>query len=176
MTPFEKALEHVLEREGGYVDHPDDRGGPTNFGITIGTLARWRGRIVTRDDVKSIPKSEVVAIYKVRYWDACGLDQIESDKIALCIFDQAVNRGVKPAVKQAQMVGEDLSEIALLIDGVLGPRSANAINVVNPTSFCMAYIDASREYYRRLAARVPRQKTFLKGWLNRMDALQKAVV
>ena len=31
---IEQMIDDVIRREGGYVDHPRDRGGPTNFGIT----------------------------------------------------------------------------------------------------------------------------------------------
>ena len=35
---FPYAFQFVLKAEGGYSDHPADRGGSTNYGITIGTL------------------------------------------------------------------------------------------------------------------------------------------
>ena len=34
MDKFEKAVERVLENEGGYVNHPSDPGGETKFGIS----------------------------------------------------------------------------------------------------------------------------------------------
>ena len=35
MSHFEKAVEKVLEHEGGYVDHKADPGGATNYGISL---------------------------------------------------------------------------------------------------------------------------------------------
>ena len=40
---FARCLNAVLQQEGGFIDHRRDPGGATNLGITIKTLARWRG-------------------------------------------------------------------------------------------------------------------------------------
>ena len=50
-------LEKILEREGWpkYTDHPDDRGGPTKGGITLGTLRSWRGQIRLGDSQRYRP-------------------------------------------------------------------------------------------------------------------------
>ena len=42
MNAIEQILDDILRREGGYVSHPADRGGPTNFGIAAQTLGSWR--------------------------------------------------------------------------------------------------------------------------------------
>src|SRR3990167_5698429 len=57
-TNFERSLAAVLKHEGGYGDHPRDPGGATNLGITIGTLRTYRGRAVTKADVKALTRAE----------------------------------------------------------------------------------------------------------------------
>ena len=49
---FESAISEVLLTEGGYVDHPDDRGGPTNYGITQKTLSDFLGHEATKEEVQ----------------------------------------------------------------------------------------------------------------------------
>ena len=49
---FSRCVAEVLKHEGGFVHHPRDPGGATNRGITLATLADWRGRDVTHADVQ----------------------------------------------------------------------------------------------------------------------------
>jgi len=65
---FDWAVEEILKWEGGYVDHPQDPGGATNMGITRNTLADWRGRPVSKEEVKELSESEAKDIYFKRYW------------------------------------------------------------------------------------------------------------
>src|SRR5690606_7789917 len=74
---FNEALEHVLQVEGGFVNHPADKGGATKFGITRATLAAWRTRPVSVEDVQRMNREEAAAIYRKRYWDYMRLDAIE---------------------------------------------------------------------------------------------------
>src|SRR5690606_5273554 len=66
----------ILASEGGYVDHPDDPGGATNMGITIGRLSAWRGRKVTKQEVKNLTRGEALEIYKACYWDVVRGDDL----------------------------------------------------------------------------------------------------
>jgi hypothetical protein len=66
-TPDEM-IDDILAREGGFVNHPADRGGPTNFGVTQATLASWRGREATIDDVRSLTIDEARDIYRTKYY------------------------------------------------------------------------------------------------------------
>ena len=89
---FDRALSFVLGNEGGLSDHPADRGGATNLGITAGTLARARmAGIVGTADGRALTRDEAARIYKVLYWRAARCGDIEAP---LCVmhFDAAVNR------------------------------------------------------------------------------------
>ncbi len=89
-------LESLLTKEGGYVDHPDDRGGETNFGITksVARAAGWAGR--RRD----LPRETALAIYRSRYWVQPGFDAVAriSSSIAGELFDTGVNMGPGVAI------------------------------------------------------------------------------
>ena len=61
---IESALVFTLKNEGGYTDHPLDKGGPTNKGITIGRLSEYLGRNATKDEVKNLDFETIKLIYK----------------------------------------------------------------------------------------------------------------
>ena len=73
---FQLAVEKVLKHEGGFVNHPDDRGGATNWGITQKVYEKFKGRPVTLAEMKNMPKSDAIAIYKAEYWDKVGGEPI----------------------------------------------------------------------------------------------------
>src|SRR5436190_21481720 len=87
-------VEALIEREGGFVDHPADNGGPTCFGITE-AVARAHGYA---GPMRLLQRSEAAAIYKRLYWLRPRLDQVaaRSARLAAELFDTGVNMG--PAV------------------------------------------------------------------------------
>ncbi len=156
-TNFNESLIHILRSEGGYVDHPLDPGGATNYGITHRTLASWRGvKSVTRKDVKNISTEEVVAIYKARYWDAVKADELPSG-IDLAVFDAAVNKGPRRAVQLLQRAA-DASP-----DGVIGPKTLAAINKAHPIKLLNEYMALRMMYYGTRG----HFKSFALGWSRR---------
>lgn len=166
MSNFMKAVEKVLEHEGGYVDHPNDRGGATNWGITQKTYENWVGRNVTKEEIKNMPRGNAVAIYKDNYWDKVWGDKIKDYAVAFVIFDQAVNRGHKSAIRQAQKI------VGASQDGIIGPNTLAKINAYNPKKFLEEYLKESEDFYKRLVDKNPSQSVFLKGWLHRVESLR----
>lgn len=141
---FKKALSFVLKWEGGYVNNPHDKGGATNKGITQGTYNGWLvSKGLQRKDVKFISQSEVEEIYYNNYWLKAGCQKM-SKIFAVISFDTAVNMGVG-------RVQEFLK----------------AAKWTDPTKF----LDAREAKYREFA-NYGNQKIFLKGWLNRLNALR----
>lgn len=143
-TFFERALQWVLLHEGGYVDDPADPGGATNYGITQRIYDAWRRRQgLAPKPVREITPQEVHDIYKAFYWEPIQ-GQVErwAQAIALILFDTRVHHSFKTY--------EALSA-QLWLQGVSG------------------YRDARTRHFQNLA-QGPRKK-FLKGWLNRLQAL-----
>jgi lysozyme family protein len=85
---FNKAVEIILKLEGGYVNHPDDPGGETRYGISK--------RAYPHLNIKTLTKDQAKAIYKRDYWDAAECSLLEP-ALALLYFDMAVNSGVSAA-------------------------------------------------------------------------------
>lgn len=171
MTHFEKAIEDLLGVEGGYVNHPNDRGGPTNWGITLGVLSEWRRKKVTAEDVKNMKREEAIQIYKAKYWDSINLDSIKSSLIAELVFDQSVNRGPLTAAKNLQEAYNSISQIWLKVDGKIGPLSVSAINAAKTIDLAIAFFKDAQLDYATIVAKNRTQADFIRGWTNRTHAL-----
>lgn len=98
MTGFPQALRHVLNYEGGYVNHPQDPGGATNRGVTQATYDGWRrSKGLEKRSVKNIEMLEVEQIYFQNYWLKVGAHQLPA-ALGFVMFDAAVNHGVHRAL------------------------------------------------------------------------------
>lgn len=168
MANFDEAVIAVLDNEKGFVDHPLDRGGPTNYGITQATLSRYLKRPATVDDVKLMPLSTARAIYRAEYWQAIKGDDIQSQEVANYCLDMAVLRGVGAAPKAIQTV------LGVSADGAIGPKTIAALNAYKPSRFLLDfYRVCSRAFVNIVVANSP-QVVFLNGWLNRLDRMYEA--
>jgi len=166
-TPaFDAALPFVLRWEGGYVNHPDDPGGATNKGVTQEVYDGWRARQGKAiRSVELIEDDEVRAIYETGYWQPPHCDELRS-RLDLVQFDTAVNMGVGRAVRFLQ------ASVGCAVDGQYGPLTQSAAAECDLASTIAAYCDAREGYYRRLVEKRPNLGVFLKGWLNRLNALR----
>jgi lysozyme family protein len=93
----ESAIKQTLKYEGGYTNNPADPGGPTNWGITIADARKYWKPSATAADVKAMPQSVAVEIYRKRYWDAVGGDELPAG-LDFAVFDFGVNSGVSRAL------------------------------------------------------------------------------
>lgn len=163
---FNAALKHVLSAEGGLSQHPADRGGTTKYGITVGTLAAYRGEAVNAHDVVNLTQAEAEAIYRARYWDAPGINQLVSPVVSLIVFDQAVNAGPSVAVRTLQSVLRTWEPL-LEVDGLLGPKTTQAANAAPETKLALKLVQEIQRRYLDLCQSSPSQRVFLRGWMAR---------
>lgn len=174
---FEVSLERAKISEGGYVNHPADRGGPTKYGITQATLAAWRGRSVTADDVRLLSWDEAARIYRKNYWDAVRADELPVG-LDYLVFDMAINHGPRRAVTILQ------EALEIVPDGVFGPATLRAVHAIRDDNAAVIreIEDAAHRreaFYAGIIARNPSQAVFRDGWANRgarveADALSDA--
>lgn len=127
---FEKAFNHTVGVEGGYSDHPSDRGGKTMFGITE-AVARSYGY---SGDMRSMPISIAKDIYSKKYWSKLNLDEIAvmSDELAAKLFDIGVNMGQARAGLFLQTALNAFNQQAKLYpdiveDGDIGPTTIKTL-------------------------------------------------
>lgn len=167
---FDKAFEDVVGVEGGYSNHPDDRGGPTKYGITQDVLASYRGKAVNESDVKNLTLQEAKLIYRQRYWNPLSCDQIRSPILASLLFDQGVNRGIGAAAKTIQKC------VGVKVDGMIGPQTLEAINAQTSRDLAFKFVCESQESYARIVQNNTSQAVFLVGWLRRTHKLFEKVM
>jgi lysozyme family protein len=163
-------IHDILRREGGFVDHPADRGGPTNFGITHKTLARYLGRDVSREDVRDLSRDLAVEIYRRAYYLEPRIDALPSGLQAF-LFDSAVNHGPRRAVRFLQQVLNAAGFGALSIDGLAGPKTrqqAERAETAMGPWLLAALAEERRMFYRLIVERDPTQRVFLRGWMRRV--------
>lgn len=152
----------IIEREGGFVDDPADKGGATNMGITAATLgaSRQLGRPATREEVRALRESEARAIYLQQYVVRPGFDDLPEWILPL-VVDDAVLSGVRTAVKTLQQA------VGVPDDGVLGEKTRAALATKDPAAVRLAFVKARALRFARIVETNPTQAKFLRGWLTR---------
>ena len=172
----ENLVDALIDREGGFVDNPADKGGSTCFGITE-AVARAHGYA---GPMCQLPRSVAVAIYLRLYWQRPRLDEVarRSARLAAELFDTGVNMGPAVAVTFLQRAltalnrnGKDYGD--LTPDGRLGNVTLNALDTFlkirgrssGETVLLRALEALQGERYLRLAERRPANEAFLYGWL-----------
>ncbi|MGJ3250616.1 MAG: glycosyl hydrolase 108 family protein [Elainellaceae cyanobacterium] len=158
---FAKALQFTLRWEGGYVNHPMDKGGPTNKGITQSTYDAYRiGNRWSPQPVQSITHEEVRDIYRTLYWNAARCNELKKP-LAIAHFDTAVNFGVQGAVRFLQRA------LGVEADGIIGANTRRALERSKTSDIVNRYVQARIDHRYRRVTQDPTQRVFLQGWLNR---------
>lgn len=176
MADFEALLDELLEREGGYVDHPDDRGGPTNFGITaaVARAAGWAGQM------RDLPRDFARRIYRHRYWTAPGFEAVAAIAPAAAgeLFDTGVNMGPGVAIAFLQRSLNALNSRArdwpdIVVDRVVGPATLGALRRLlavrgrtGEAALLKALNALQGARYVELAEGRAANESFLLGWLT----------
>lgn len=100
---YAESIRRLLESEGGYVNHPSDPGGPTNFGITLGDDRKYVKADASAADIRAMDVDEAKASYRAKYWGAMRGDELPAG-VDYCVFDYAVNSGTGRAPTVLQRV------------------------------------------------------------------------
>lgn len=152
---------YILASEGGYVDDPRDNGGATNMGITHKTLAAWRGKPVTKQDVRNLTKAEALQIYEAQYWKAVGADRLPVG-LDYAVADYGINSGPARAVKDIQR------ELGVTADGVIGVQTLAALKGKSTVKLIEGLCERRRKFVRGLSS----YKDFGRGWETRIDGVE----
>lgn len=181
MQSIDSMIDHLLRLEGGYVNDPDDPGGPTNYGVTQATYAAWLGRAVTPAEVRAMPVAHAREIYRDRYFLRPKIDRLPGP-LQPTVFDMFVNAGGN-AIRILQRTLREFQE-DVAVDGALGPQSIGAAQRVYEKAgdyLVDAYGIERRRYYYALADRRPASRKFARrrdggkgGWIRRAEEFMSA--
>lgn len=165
MPNFDKAFQHVIGIEGGYVNDPTDRGGETKYGISK--------RAYPHLDIKNLSLEKAKKIYYRDYWKKSGAEKALIYKLAEELFDTGVNMGTGIARKFLQEALNLMNRNArnfpdLVVDGIIGPATISAykkvddrvlVKVLNGLQFCR---------YKLICERDSSQEKYFNGWMKRV--------
>ena len=182
MSDFTKCITKTLRYEGvssssdGYVDHPNDRGGATKYGISY-AFVKDTGDVeffdmngdmkIDKRDIQQLTFEKAIEAYKKYFWDVLDLDEINDNKKAFLVFDAAVNHGVAGATKLLQRALNECG-YQLKVDGIFGPKTKAALQKVEVEDFISAFQEKRTALYKAIVKNNPSQKVFLNGWMNRI--------
>ncbi len=160
----------ILSFEGGFSNHPADRGGATNKGVTIAT---WRKVGYDKDgdgdidvnDLRLITAGDAVdRVMKPHYWDKWKADRIRCQSIANLCVDWVWASGRNGITGVQRLLG-------VTADGIVGEKTLAALNSQNPRDFFRRLKAARTAYIANLVARKPSQRVFRTGWLRRLNCI-----
>jgi lysozyme family protein len=177
MTPrVEQAIDRVITNEGGYVDHPNDRGGPTMYGITVG-VAKDNGYF---GSMQNLPMETARRIYRQRFVTVPWFDRVLA--MSVPIGEELVDTGVNMGPGRASLFFQEWLNgfnlrgrifPDLFVDGRIGKQTMLALNAYlnfrgdEGEDVMVAALNSSQgSFYLGLAKSDQTQEDFLYGWIR----------
>ena len=168
MADVKKLAPFILKWEGGFVNDPDDLGGATNMGVTIGA---WKScgydkdgdGDIDVDDLHLLTREDVVnRVLKPYYWDRWKADSIQDQSVANILVDWIWASGVH-GIK----IPQDL--LGVIPDGIVGPKTLVAVNSRNPRELFDQIKIARFDFIEDICRKRPANNKFKRGWMNRIN-------
>lgn len=164
-SSFTNALEVTMAFEGGWSDHPSDRGGKTMFGVTQRTLRNYNRRMGTWLTIEGLTPRQAADVYWTMYWMEMRVYKLP-EHIQGLMFDWSVHAGFF-AIRSLQR------HFKLKPDGVVGPRTRAAVDKAIVTWGSAPTVRAlairRMNHLCRLVRRDRKQGDFLVGWWARVQ-------
>jgi len=172
---IENTIKKIIRmHEGGYVDHPADKGGPTKYGITQATLSNFLGRHAEAEDVQALDLNTAVQIIEPHYYHYPRIDQLPEMTQAL-MLDMSINHGPRRAIKILQAELQQGGYNVGNIDGIIGKKTLKTTEQAlkaHGIEFTDQLIERRLLFYRGIIERNPSQKVFWSGWMSRAESFR----
>ena len=160
-TNWDACFNNLIKHEGGYSNHSSDPGGRTNLGVTQTVWENWLDRSVTEEEMKALTKDMVKPLYKDLYWERVRGDKLPSG-VDYCVFDAAVNSGVRRASQWLQ------SALGVEADGAIGPQTIAVASMTPPVTTITNFSAQRLKFLQGLST----WPTFGKGWERRVNEVK----
>lgn len=161
---LESAYKRATKR--GFSNDPNDRGGATMVGITIGTFRsyyKYKGwKTPSVNDLKNMPYKVWRDIVYSMYWNKWKADTINDQAVANIVVDWIWASGAA-TIKRVQTL------LGVTADGIVGPKTIAALN--NAENMVTRVYNARKAHFEAIVKKNPSQKKWLKGWMNRLNSL-----
>jgi lysozyme family protein len=168
MANSSKLVPFILQWEGGFVNDPDDLGGATNKGITIGAFTEYKKRkgqkAPTVADLKNISDAEWHDVFKSLYWDRWKADEIKSQSVANILVDWVWASGSHGIKRPQRLLG-------VKADGIVGKQTIAAVNAMDAATLFKMIKDDRAKFIDEICKARPKNEKYRKGWLNRINAI-----
>lgn len=169
MANSSKLIPFILQWEGGFVNDPDDLGGATNKGITIGAFTEYKKRkgqkAPTVDDLKNISAADWHDVFKSLYWDRWKADEIKSQAVANILVDWVWASGSHGIKRPQRLLG-------VKADGIVGKQTIAALNAMDAATLFTMIKDDRAKFIDEICKARPKNEKYRKGWMNRINAIR----
>lgn len=182
MAKFEITYKKYIQPfEGGYVNHPADKGGETYAGIARNKFPNWEGWVFIdfkkrTEFTNGIPRNTkfeqiqyaVDDFYRKR-WDSYKLSEIKSQRVADLLFDYIIHSGANAAITAIQQL------VGAKVDGLIGPETIGKINASDELVLFRRLLDQRERFLKYLVSKDESQKVFESGWMNRIKVFRDTI-
>lgn len=155
----------VVTNEGGFADHPDDRGGATSRGMTAEGWHEHAGVWLTGRQLAALPDEAILRGHVDLAASKSGFDRLADWRPRLVAMDWAMHSGRGTAVRHLQrIIGAD-------DDGVFGPQTDQRANSADPEWLAARLLAVREHFLIELIHHDSSQRTFVLGWWDRCARL-----
>lgn len=146
---FNEVINRILSHEGGYVNHPDDPGGETKWGIAKRSYPHLNIKALTRD--------EAIELYRKDFWNPLQGWTFD-EAVSFQLLDAAINHGMGNAIRFVQRA------VGVADDGHVGPVTLRAIKATSQCDLLLGISAERLEFFTKLST----WSTFGRGWARRV--------
>lgn len=172
-----KLINMILRQESGYANVSGDLGGETYRGITRKNFPKWDGWKIV-DENKPLKNGQIIDneelennvmdFYYDNFYTPMKIDKVEDMLISGHLLCHGVNAGIKTSVKLLQKAVNNVYNVKISVDGIIGSTTLKYTNGAKANEVAREFIEQRNQYYKNLVSKNPSQYKFLNGWLNRV--------